>query len=462
MSGNDQETILIIDDEKNIRAALTLVLEGEEYTVLTAEDAKRGLDLLVSHEVSLVLLDLKMPGMGGMEALKIIRDRYWGKKSAPAVVVISGQATTSEAMEVVRYGAFDFLEKPLDRSRILVTVENALKHQVLLSERDNLASRLARQYEMMGKSPVMLELFRKIEKIAPSKGRVLITGESGTGKELVARAIHKNSLIGDRPFVKVNCAAIPPELIESELFGHEKGSFTGATSKKSGLFEQADRGTIFLDEIGDMSLAAQAKVLRVLQSGEFVRVGGERTITVDVRVIAATNQSLEEMVRAGSFREDLYFRLSVLPIETPPLRERVEDIPLLVRGFVKNFCKEYGFREKSIDPKVIDILSEHKWPGNVRELKNQVERMVILSSDHIGVKDLPENYVETHMPEFELKAFNHLSLKQFKTEMERAFILMKLRQFDWNITRAAESLGVERTNLHKKVKSYGLSKREDQ
>ncbi|MBU1240202.1 sigma-54 dependent transcriptional regulator, partial [Myxococcota bacterium] len=450
--------ILIIDDEKNIRNALRLVLEGENYRVIDADCAERGLEILASQRISLVLLDLKMPGMGGMEALKIISEHNGTVRQMPSVVVISGQATTTQAMETVRYGAFDFLEKPLDRSRILVTVQNALDHRTLLTERDSLAAKLAEQYEMIGKSTVMLDLFRQIEKIAPTHGRVLITGESGTGKELVARAIHKTSSLSGKPFIKVNCAAIPPELIESELFGHEKGSFTGAINKKSGLFEQANHGTIFLDEIGDMSQNAQAKVLRVLQSGEFVRVGGEKSIVVEVRVIAATNRDLEAMVREGTFREDLYFRLSVLPLVIPPLRDRSEDIPCLVQGFVKGFCETYGFREKSIDPKVLEILSQHKWPGNIRELKNQVERMVILSSDHIGVKDLPTNYMETHLPEFELKAFSHLSLKQFRNEMEKEFILMKLKQYDWNITKAAESLQVERTNLHKKVKSYNLSR----
>jgi two-component system, NtrC family, nitrogen regulation response regulator NtrX len=456
MTGNSNNTILIIDDEKNIRTALRLVLEGENYQVFHAESAEAGLEILSLNPIDLVLLDLKLPKMGGMDALKIIKKKSVNGECGPGVIVISGQATTAEALETVKMGAFDFLEKPLDRSRILVTVQNAMERRVLLSERNNLASELADRFQMVGQSPVMLDLFQQIEKVAPTNGRVLITGESGTGKELVARAIHKASTLKDAPFVKVNCAAIPPELIESALFGHEKGAFTGAVKKTTGLFELADKGTIFLDEIGDMSLNAQAKVLRVLQSGEFSRVGGEKTIVVKVRVIAATNRALEDMVHSGSFREDLYFRLSVLPIKVPPLRERSEDIPLLVNAFSKSFCEDYGFRVKSIDHKVIEVFKEHKWSGNVRELKNQVERMVILSSDHIGIKDLPVDYIQTHMPGFELDKFSHLSLKQFKQEMEKEFILMKLKQYDWNITKTAESLKVERTNLHKKVKSLGL------
>ncbi|MBN2724782.1 MAG: sigma-54-dependent Fis family transcriptional regulator [Deltaproteobacteria bacterium] len=453
-----EHKILIIDDEKNIRTALRMVLEGEGYFVIEADSAEKGLQILDSTPgISLVLLDLKLGGMSGMEALDIIH-RKSSPGYAPLVIVISGQATTSEAMETVKKGAFDFLEKPLERSRILVTIQNALEHRNLLDQRDNLASQLADRYEMIGKSPVMLALFQQIEKVAPTKGRILITGESGSGKELVARAIHKNSTLMDKSFVKVNCAAIPPELIESELFGHEKGSFTGALSRKTGLFELADGGTIFLDEIGDMSLSAQAKVLRVLQSGELLRVGGEKPVYVDVRVIAATNRSLEEMVREGSFREDLFFRLSVIPVRTPALRERREDIPLLVEGFVNTFCEEYGLRRKTIDQKAVEVLKEHKWPGNVRELKNQVERMVILSGDIIGVKDLPHDFVQNYLPEFDLQQFSHLSLKQFKSEMEKAFITMKLKECDWNITRAAEVMGLERTNLHKKVRSYNLLK----
>ncbi len=451
--------ILIVDDERNIRTALRFVLEDEDYEVLDVSDAESALTLLAREPIELVLLDLKMKGMGGMDCLRQLQERFPDQKG-PLVIVISGQATTAEAMETVKMGAFDFLEKPLDRSRVLVTIKNALQHRQLLEDHDSLVGALSERYKMIGQSRCMMDLYRQIEKIAPTKGRILILGESGTGKELVARAIHDHSLLAKKPFVKVNCAAIPPELIESELFGHEKGAFTGAVSRKIGLFELANGGTIFLDEVGDMSLSAQAKVLRVLQSGELQRVGGETTITVDVRVIAATHRELEAMVREGAFREDLFFRLSVLPLFIPPLRDRAEDIPLLVKGFIRSFCKEYGFREKSVDSKVLQILSEHQWPGNVRELKNQVERMVILSGDHIGVKDLPFDYVKKGPPEFDLKSFSHLSLREFKNETERAFILMKLEESDWNISRAADLLGLERTNLHKKIKQYELTRKE--
>ena len=451
--------ILIVDDERNIRTALRFVLEDEDYEVLDVGDAESALELLAREPIQLVLLDLKMKGMGGMDLLRQLQERS-ADHAAPLVIVISGQATTSEAMETVKLGAFDFLEKPLDRSRVLVTIKNAFQHGQLLEKHDALVGELSERYKMIGQSRCMLDLFRQVEKIAPTKGRILILGESGTGKELVARALHEHSHLSKKPFVKVNCAAIPPELIESELFGHEKGAFTGAVSRKIGLFEQADGGTIFLDEIGDMSLSAQAKVLRVLQSGELQRVGGESTITVDVRVIAATHRDLELMVHDGVFREDLYFRLSVLPLVIPPLRDRVEDIPPLVRGFIRSFCKEYGFREKSVDSKVLQILSEHQWPGNVRELKNQVERMVILSGDHIGVKDLPVDYVKKAPPEFDLKAFSQMTLREFKNETERAFLLMKLEETEWNISRAADLLGLERTNLHKKIKQYELVRKE--
>ncbi|MBU1220310.1 sigma-54 dependent transcriptional regulator [Myxococcota bacterium] len=456
-----KKTVLVIDDEKNIRNALRLVLEGEGYTFLEADSAEKGIDILTSKSaIDVVLLDLKLGGMSGMEALKIIQKRVF-RETRPVIIVISGQATTSEAMETVKNGAFDFLEKPLDRSRILVTVNNAFEHRRLLDQRDNLASQLSDKYEMIGTSPAILELFRQIEKIAPTKGRVLITGESGTGKELVARAIHKNSTLHDKPLIKVNCAAIPPELIESELFGHEKGAFTGALNRKIGLFELADGGTIFLDEIGDMSLNAQAKVLRVLQSGEVQRVGGEQLLYVDVRVIAATNRDLQLMVKDGTFREDLFFRLSVIPLHLPPLRERPEDIPQLVDGFVKSFCKEYGFKTKSIDQKAMEAMQSYNWPGNIRELKNQVERMVILSSDNIGVKDLPFNLNHIVTVDFDIAKFSHMSLKEFKSEMEKSFILMKLEECDWNITRAADILGLERTNLHKKLKSYNINKAQE-
>ncbi len=446
--------ILVVEDEPNIRMALRVVLESEGFLVDESAEGSRAMKMLEDEDYSLVILDLKMPGMDGMAFL----DATGSLQSRPPVVVISGQATTHEALETVRRGAFDFLEKPIDRSRLLVTVKNAIEHARLMHQRDDLARRLGLEYEMVGTSPSMVEVYRQIERIAPTRGRVLILGESGTGKELVARAIHRHSPVSRGPFVKVNCAAIPPELIESELFGHEKGAFTGAVHRRRGMFELAHSGTIFLDEVGDMSLMVQAKLLRVLQTGEFTRVGGEKTVKVDVRVIAATNKDLEAMVREGTFREDLYFRLSVLQIRVPPLRDRREDIPVLVDAFVDEFCREYGLRPKEVEPKVMDVLQSYSWPGNVRELKNLVERMVILSDEHITLRHLPPGFSSQPVSPSDLSSYSHMTLREFRQEMERRFIVMKLDENEWNITRTAEQLGMERTNLHKKIKALGLER----
>ncbi len=323
---------------------------------------------------------------------------------------------------------------------------------------------------MVGQSPVMGALYAQIAKVAPTRTRVLITGESGTGKELVARAIHRESALRDRAFIKVNCAAIPPELIESELFGHERGAFTGAAARKKGLFELADGGTIFLDEIGDMSLSAQAKVLRVLQSGELSRVGSESTLKVDVRVLAATNRDLQAAVAAGQFREDLYFRLAVVPLRAPPLRDRAQDIPLLCKSFVAQIARENGLREKSVTPEALEILSAYSWPGNVRELRNVVERLVILSEDSVGVGDLPEEIVaevsRRSRPPKQLAALDlpaeakNLPLRELRDLVERQYVRAKLDENDWNISRTAQVLGLERTNLHKKMRALGIA-RED-
>ncbi len=450
-------TILVIDDEKNIRRTLRMVLESEDYDVLDAGSAEEGLALL-DDRVGCVLLDLKLPGISGMEALaKLQTDADSGETSVP-VVVISGHGTVAHAVQATRLGAFDFLEKPLDRERVVITVRNALRHQRMAREVGRLRQEVAGRFEMIGESPVMQKLFVEISKVAPTRGRVLISGESGAGKELIARAIHDNSQVADGTFVKVNCAAIPPELIESELFGHEKGAFTGATARKRGLFEVADRGTIFLDEIGDMSLTAQAKVLRVLQTGELTRVGGEGVIKVDVRVLAATNKDLEKEVGESTFREDLYFRLNVIPLTAPPLRERLDDIPEMVRHFVTEFCQENGFREKHVDPEVITQLQRHDWPGNVRELKNIIERVVIMSDDVIRPEDLPDYLTKASKPLVDLQRYGDRTLKEFKEEMEREFIRLRLGAHDWNISRTATALGIERTNLHKKLKSYNITR----
>jgi two-component system, NtrC family, nitrogen regulation response regulator NtrX len=448
-------TILVIDDEKNIRRTLRMVLESEGYRVLEADSAEAGLKVLEEESVNGVLLDLKLPGMSGLEALARLHTEASGGPTVP-VIVISGHGTVTDAVQATRLGAFDFLEKPLDRERVVITLRNALRQGAMAREVGQLRQQVKGRFEMIGTCPLMQKLFSEISKVAPTKGRVLISGESGTGKELIARAIHDNSPLAQGEFVKVNCAAIPPELIESELFGHEKGSFTGAVGRKRGLFEVANGGTLFLDEIGDMAPSAQAKVLRVLQTGELNRVGGERGIQVDVRVIAATNKDLAKEVEAGRFREDLFFRLNVVPLRSPPLREHKEDIPDMVRHFVQEFCKENGFRIKDVAPASLERLMAYDWPGNVRELKNIIERVVIMSDDVILAEDLPPFLNIAPKPAFELGRYRDRTLRDFKEEMEKEFILMRLEQNDWNISRAAAALGIERTNLHKKLKAYGI------
>jgi two-component system, NtrC family, nitrogen regulation response regulator NtrX len=469
-------TVLVVDDERNIRRTLEMVLTGEGYRVLEAGSAEDALGTLSSPDqpVDLVLLDLNLPGIGGLEALERLRADE-STRDLP-VIVISGHATVHDAVAAIKLGANDFFEKPLNRERVLVSVQNSIRTARLSRKVEQMRGELEARYEMIGTSAPMQKLFQDIDKVAPTKASVLITGESGTGKELVSRAIHRLSPRQDGPFIKVNCAAIPRELIESELFGHEKGSFTGAHARKRGFFEQAHRGTLFLDEIGDMDLTAQAKVLRALQNGEIVRVGSEHIINVDVRVLAATNKDLGRAVADGQFREDLFFRLDVFPIHTPALRERTTDLPLLANAFVSAFCKENGLREKRIDPSVYEALTRRKWPGNVRELKNVVERAAILSSDVITIADLPE---DPHESPFEEEAEDvsetergsnpppvvdaagrRLTLREYREAAERSFIVDTLRALEWNISRAAVSLGVERTNLHKKIRAYGIKRGE--
>jgi DNA-binding NtrC family response regulator len=461
-------TVLVVDDEKNIRRTLRMVLEGSGLSSLEASSAEECLDMLAEHEVDLVILDVRLPGMSGIEALQKIRNEPETRKLP--VLMVSGHASVAEAVQAVQLGATDFFEKPLDRDRVLVTVRNALKTWQLQREVEQLRADVEHRYEMIGESPVMRELFAQLEKVAPTNGRVLIAGESGTGKELVARAIHRLSPRADKPFVKVNCAAIPAELIESELFGYERGAFTGAQGRKKGMFELANEGTLFLDEIGDMSASAQAKVLRALQSGEISRVGSEKAIAVNVRVLAASNKDLELEVRDGRFREDLYFRLNVVPITSPPLRDRKTDIPLLAQGFLRDFCLENGLREKPIDDEVLEALAERPWPGNVRELRNVVERMAILSGDRITLDDLPEEGVlsegrrdsvpTSDLPPTTDESGERLTLRDYRSRAEKEYILQTLDEVGWNISRAATILGVERTNLHKKMRSYGI-RRED-
>jgi DNA-binding NtrC family response regulator len=468
-------TVLVVDDEKNIRRTLAMVLGGVGHHVLEAGSAEEGIELLGRPEepVDLVILDLKLPGLSGLGALERLRQDE-STRDLP-VIVISGHATVDDAVAAIKLGAQDFFEKPLNRERILVSVENSIRTARLSRTVAQMQSEIEVRYEMIGTSPPMQKLFADLEKVAPTKASVLVTGESGTGKELVCRAIHRLSPRKDAPFIKVNCAAIPRELIESELFGHERGSFTGAQARKRGLFEQGHGGTLFLDEIGDMDLAAQAKVLRALQSGEIMRVGSEHVLHVDVRVLAATNRDLAKRVAEGSFREDLFYRLDVFPIAVPALRERVSDIPVLADSFVSSFCHENGLKPKRIDRAVYDVLLRRSWPGNVRELKNVVERAAILSADSITVADLPE---DPHASPFEEDAYEapsservhglvlpalqqgeeRLTLREFREVAERSYIVDTLRQLDWNISRAAITLGVERTNLHKKIRAYGIKR----
>ena len=470
----DGPSILIVDDEKNIRRTLRMVLEGEGYAVLDASGLAAAESVFASDaRVDLILLDVTLGDGNGIELLERIKARSPAESSAAAqvdpdvpVVMISGHASIADAVRATRLGAFDFLEKPLDRNRVVVTVRNAVERLAMAREVSTLRAAVDSRYELLGRSPVMDELRRQIAKVAPTRSRVLITGESGTGKELIARAIHRNSAVASKAFVKVNCAAIPPELIESELFGHERGAFTGAVARKRGLFEVADGGTIFLDEIADMAASAQAKVLRVLQTGELTRVGGECSLKVDCRVIAATNRDLEEMVTAGQFREDLYFRLNVVPIHSPSLRERSDDVPLLAEAFMRECCDENGFGYKHMEDRVLERLKAYDWPGNVRELRNVLERLVIMSDDTITERDLPpylggaEHLVDrmpTSPPEgIDVTKFGDKSLREFREEVETEFIRHKLAEFGWNISRTAQALGIERTNLYRKMKQLGI------
>jgi DNA-binding NtrC family response regulator len=457
-------TVLVVDDERNIRRTLRMVLEGGGFEVLEAETAEDGLDKIQAGGVDLVILDVRLPKMSGLDALERIRG-HRATERLP-VLMVSGHASLQEAVQAVQMGATDFFEKPLDRDRVLVSVRNALRTWQLQHEVERLRADVEQRYEMIGESPVMRELYAQLEKVAPTHGRVLITGESGTGKELVARAIHRLSPRREGPFIKVNCAAIPGELIESELFGYERGAFTGAQNRKKGMFELASGGTLFLDEIGDMSMGAQAKVLRALQSGEITRVGSERTVAVDVRVLAATNKDLEQEVAEGRFREDLYFRLAVVPIRSPALRDRSADIPRLAETFLREFCRENGLREKPVDDDVYEELARRAWPGNVRELKNVVERMAILSGDRITEDDLPEegrlgtslseHPADPALPSRTEESGERLTLRAYRERAERDYILSTLEECDWNISKASGLLGVERTNLHKKMRAYGI------
>jgi two-component system nitrogen regulation response regulator NtrX len=453
--------VLIVDDEKGIREALKQVLEYEEIEVQTCASGHEALRVYPEFRPHLVFLDVKMEGMDGLETLKRVREL----DPHAQVVMVSGHGTIQTAVEATQLGAYDFLEKPLDTDRILLTLRNALQHVVLVSENVRLKQEVHAQYEIVGSSKAIRQVIERLEKVAPTVARVLITGQNGTGKELVARAIHALSPRAAGPFVEVNCAAIPSELIESELFGHVKGSFTGAFADRAGKFELADSGTLFLDEIGDMSLSAQAKVLRALQEGVISRVGSGKTLTVDVRVIAATNKNLEQEIRQGRFREDLLYRVNVVPIEVPPLRERRGDIPQLVAHFTAELTRS-GLPAKEIEPAAVQRLTAHDWPGNIRELKNGVERLLILAAGEKVTEGDVERLVGTPAGRRgtaddgggDATWLRAATFEEFKQAAERAFLLTKLKEHDWNVSETARTLQMPRSNLYKKIERYGLGR----
>jgi len=448
--------ILIVDDEQGIRATLGQLLEFEGYEVRAVGNAVDALAEYQKQRPDLVFLDVKMAGIDGVEALKKIKEL----DPSAIVVMISGHATIQTAVEATQLGAYDILEKPLDTDRILVTLRNALQHLDLHEENARLRETIQSRYEIVGRSYGVRLVIDKIDRVAKTPARVLITGENGTGKELVARAIHAQSTRAEEPFVEVNCAAIPSELIESELFGHMKGSFTGAVADRAGKFEQAHGGTLFLDEVGDMSLAAQAKVLRVLQDGVVTRIGGAKPVEVDVRVLAATNKNLEAEIAEQRFREDLFYRLNVVPIHVPPLRERREDIPLLVAHFVNVLTRREGVAARTVSPDAVERLAKLDWPGNVRELRNTIERLLILAAgprvtaDDVGRLGGRHDTDQTGLGSLlDCKTF-----EEFKHAAERAFLLAKLREYDWNVSETARGLDMPRSNLYKKIERYGLTR----
>jgi len=465
MTSKTKPVVLVVDDEQDIRSALRRILEYEGLGVVEASSGPEALEQIGRREPDAVLLDIKMRGMDGLEALAELRR---GRPDLP-VVMISGHGTISTAVEATRLGAFDFMEKPLERERVLLVLRNAIEQRRLREENRELKLGFEERFRMVGASAALRAVEAAIARCAPTPAAVLIRGESGTGKELVARAIHRNSPRSAAEFVKVNCAAIPEELIESELFGHVKGSFTGATRDQVGKFVRADGGTIFLDEIGDMSLKTQAKVLRALQDGEVEPVGAARTLVVDVRVIAASNKDLAAEIAAGRFREDLYFRLNVVPIALPPLRERAEDVLPLVEYFSESFCARNELRPKRFTPPALEALRRAPWRGNVRELRNAVERLLIMTpGETIDVADLPQELglplaagAEPRPAGALLVAHDGATLQQFKEAAERAYLVVKLREHDWNVAATSKSIDTPRSNLYKKLEAYGIGRERD-
>ena len=455
--------ILVVDDERAIRDTMRMILEYEGYECLTAASGAEAIATAERELPDLVFLDIKMPGMDGLEVLTRLR----ATNDTLPVVIVSAHGTAAAALEAGRLGAFRFLEKPPSKDYVLDAVREGLEVGTLRRENRQLRSVLETRHMLVGDSPGLTHVLEQVKRAAPTSATVLLLGESGVGKELVARAIHRASLRSRERFVQVNCAAIPEELIESELFGHERGAFTGATEKQIGKFEMADGGTLFLDEVGDMSQKTQAKVLRVLQEGEVERLGSSKTVKVDVRVIAATNKDLEEEIAQGRFREDLYFRLSVIPIAVPPLRERLDDIPALIQHFVAQFSRENNRRPARFAPGAIDVLRQARWRGNIRELRNLVERLLIMTEgDAIEAEDVRRVVRTEGRPSGGPMTPGNVvgrpaTLREFKEWSERSFLVEKLREFAWNVSRTAEEIDTPRSNLYKKLEQYAISQEND-
>jgi two-component system nitrogen regulation response regulator NtrX len=448
--------VLVVDDEKGIRDALVQLFEYEGHDVSAAEDGHNGIELAEKLRPDVTFLDVKMPGLDGLDVLAKLREQ----DPQAVVVMISGHGTIDTAVEATRKGAYDFLEKPLDTDRLLVTLRRALELKGLTQSVAALQRQVESRYEIVGNAYAIRQVLERVETVSPTEARVLITGENGTGKELIARAIHRLSARAGEQFVEVNCAAIPSELIESALFGHMKGSFTGAIADRAGKFEQADGGTLFLDEVGDMSLEAQAKALRALEEGVVTRVGGSKSIEVDVRVVAATNKDLEAEIEGGAFREDLFYRLNVVPIHVPPLRERRDDIPMLVQHFADIMSKREGVTPRRFEDGAIRRLLELPWPGNVRELRNTVERLMILSAGE-AVRAEDVDLLATargSAPGVGSDILAAETFSDFKDRAERAYILQRLRESDWNVAETARQIDMPRSNLYKKIEKYGLSR----
>ncbi len=448
-----KHNILIVDDQPEILRTVAGLLEDEGYGTATASGGRDGITELADGDISLVLLDIYMPGMDGLETLSRIKEL----SPLVPVIMISGQATIDAAVKATKLGAADFVEKPLQPERLLLSIKNALELESLRNQNLRLTGELKKKHVIIGQSGPMRKLSEEILRAAPSRARVLVFGENGTGKELVAEAIHENSPRKAKPFVKLNCAAIPRDLIESELFGHEKGAFTGAVSRKEGRFDLADGGTLLLDEIGDMSLDTQAKLLRVLEESEFERLGGKASIKVDVRVLSSTNKNLAEEIKKGPFREDLYFRISGIPIRVPPLRERKEDIPLLVSHFAQVFTEENNRPQKQFSDEALTLLMGYDWPGNVRELENVVERLVIMTDE----RTITDASIRPLVSQARA-ASGAKSLGEMVEDFERALIATELAKTGWNVSQAAARLGIDRANLHRKMRRYGISRGQDE